>query len=217
MDPYRVVVADDHNMFRQGLKRILSEKVDLEVVGEVGDGLELLNLLNQSIHTPDLFILDISMPNLRGIEAIQEIKTIRPNAKILILTMHKEKEYFYQAISAGADGYLLKEDADTELFSAIETIRRGRVYISPVLSEESIQDWVDVARGKRELPFARSLTMREKEVLKLIAEGKSSKEIADLLFISPRTVERHRSNMMDKLDLKKTADLVKYAIQNGYI
>lgn len=215
MNPYRIVVADDHNMFRQGLKRILSEMADLEVVGEVGDGLELLKRLNEL--TPHMVILDISMPNLRGIEAIREIKTIRPDAKILILTMHKDKEYLYQAISSGANGYLLKEDADTELFSAIETIRRGRIYLSPFLSEESKEDWAEIARGKRDLPFAESLTTREKQVLKLIAEGKSSKEIADLLFISVRTVERHRANIMEKLNLKKTADLVKYAIQKGYI
>jgi len=215
MNPYRIVVADDHNMFRQGLKRILSEMADLEVVGEVGDGLELLKRLNEL--TPHMVILDISMPNLRGIEAIREIKTIRPDAKILILTMHKDKGYLYQAISSGANGYLLKEDADTELFSAIETIRRGRIYLSPFLSEESKEDWAEIARGKRDLPFAESLTTREKQVLKLIAEGKSSKEIADLLFISVRTVERHRANIMEKLNLKKTADLVKYAIQKGYI
>lgn len=215
MNPYRIVVADDHNMFRQGLKRILSEMADLEVVGEVGDGLELLKRLNEL--TPHMVILDISMPNLRGIEAIREIKTIRPDAKILILTMHKDKEYLYQAISSGANGYLLKEDADTELFSAIETIRRGRIYLSPFLSEESKEDWAEIARGKRDLPFAESLTTREKQVLKLIAEGKSSKEIADLLFISVRTVERHRANIMEKLNLKKTADLVKYAIKKGYI
>jgi DNA-binding NarL/FixJ family response regulator len=215
MNPYRIVVADDHNMFRQGLKRILSEMADLEVVGEVGNGLELLKRLNEL--TPHMVILDISMPNLRGIEAIREIKTIRPDAKILILTMHKDKEYLYQAISSGANGYLLKEDADTELFSAIETIRRGRIYLSPFLSEESKEDWAEIARGKRDLPFAESLTTREKQVLKLIAEGKSSKEIADLLFISVRTVERHRANIMEKLNLKKTADLVKYAIKKGYI
>jgi DNA-binding NarL/FixJ family response regulator len=213
--PYHIVLADDHVILRQGLKRILGEATDLEVVGEAGDGLELLNLVNRL--TPHMVILDISMPKLRGIEAIREIKMIHPEVKVLILTMHKDKEYLYQAISAGADGYLLKEDADTELFSAIETIRQGRVYVSPFLSEESKEDWLQIVRGKQNPPFAESLTTREKEVLKLIAEGKSSKEIGNLLFISARTVERHRANIMDKLNLKKTADLVKYAIQKGYI
>jgi DNA-binding NarL/FixJ family response regulator len=186
------------------------------VVGEVDCGLELLKLLQKLV--PDLIILDISMPNLRGIEAIHEIRIVHPDVKILILTMHKDKEYLHQAISAGADGYLLKEDADTELSSAIKTIRHGRFYISPLLSEELTDDWIRTWRGKSKLPIQlESLTIREREVLKLIAEGKSSKEIGELLFISVRTVERHRANIMEKLNLKKTADLVKYAIQKGYV
>ena len=213
---YRVVLADDHLMFRQGLKKILEERADLEVIGEVNCGLELLKLLQELV--PDLVILDISMPNLRGIEAIQEIKRMHPQVKILILTMHKDKEYLHQAISAGAEGYLLKEDADTELFSAIEKIRHGKIYVSPALSEELADDWAQIRRGDRK-PSSEltALTVRERQVLKLIAESKSSKEIGDLLFISVRTVERHRANIMDKLNLKKTADLVKYAIQKGYV
>jgi DNA-binding NarL/FixJ family response regulator len=216
MEPFRIVLADDHILVRQGLKRILEEMADLEVIGEAGDGLELLKLLEKI--TPQMILLDISMPNLRGIEAIHEIKALHPETKILILTMHKDKEYLYQAISAGANGYLLKEDADTELSTAIETVRRGRNYISPLLSEDLTDDWAHTYRGKSKLPYEPdNLTTREREVLKMIAEGKSSKEMADLLFISVRTVERHRANLMDKLGLKKTADLVKYAIQKGYV
>ena len=209
-------IADDHVILRQGLKRILGEAADLEVVGEAGDGLELLTLLNKL--TPDIVILDISMPNLRGIEAIREIKMVHSDVKILILTMHKDKEYLYQAISAGAAGYLLKEDADKELFSAIQRIRQGKVYISPYLSEELTDDWAKIHRGDYTPSMEQEkLTTREKEILKLIAEGKSSKEIAELLFISARTVDRHRANIMGKLNFKKTADLVKYAIQKGYV
>ena len=131
--------------------------------------------------------------------------------------MHKDKEYLHHSISAGAQGYLLKEDADEELFSAIEMIQRGRIYISPFLSEESREDWAKAVRGKWNPSFAESLTSREREVLKLIAEGKSNKEIGSLLFISFRTVERHRANIMVKLNVKKTADLVKYALQKGYL
>jgi DNA-binding NarL/FixJ family response regulator len=132
--------------------------------------------------------------------------------------MHKETEYFQQAISAGANGYLLKEDADSELFSAIEKIRHGKIYISPVLSDELTDEWAEMQRGDRKpVSQLKRLTVREREVLKLIAESKSSKEIADLLFISPRTVERHRANLMEKLSFKKTADLVKYAVQKGYV
>ena len=215
MSPFQIILADDHVLFRKGLKRILRERSDLEVVGEAGDGLELLTLLKRL--TPHMVVLDISMPNLRGIEAIHEIKMIHPDVKVLILTMHKDKEYLHHSISAGAQGYLLKEDADEELFSAIETIQRGRIYISPFLSEESREDWAKVVRGKWNLPFTESLTSREREVLKLIAEGKSNKEIGSLLFISFRTVERHRANIMVKLNVKKTADLVKYALQKGYL
>jgi len=215
MSAFQIVLADDHLMFRQGLRKILEERVDLKVIGEATCGLELLKLLQELV--PDLVILDISMPNLRGIEAVREIKSLCPNVKILILTMHKEREYLYQSISAGADGYLLKEDADTELFSAIKTIQQSRIYISPTMADDSKDDWARMARGEKTIPFGDPLTTRERQVLKLIAEGKSSKDIAELLFISIRTVERHRANLMDKLGLKKTADLVKYAIQKGYV
>ena len=165
-----------------------------------------------------MIILDISMPNLRGLEAIHEIKGIYPNVKVLILTMHKDRDYLYQAIAAGAKGYLLKEDAEKELFSAIEKVRQGRIYVSPKLSEELVDDLAKTYPGDRQPPFKPDpLTPRERAVLKLITEGKSGKEIADLLFISVRTVEHHRANLMAKLNLKKTADLVKYAIQKGYV
>ena len=204
METFRIVIVDDHTLVRQGLRRIIGEMADLEVIGEAGDGLELLKLLEKI--TPHMILLDISMPNLRGNEAIREIKALHPEVKILILSMHKEKEYLYQAISAGANGYFLKEDADTELFTAIGTIRRGKIYISPLLSGDVADDWAQTYRGKSKLPYEPdNLTTREREVLKMIAEGKSSKTIADLLFISVRTVERHRAN------------LVKYAIHKGYL
>jgi DNA-binding NarL/FixJ family response regulator len=213
VNPFKIVLADDHNMLRQGIKKLIQESKDMVVVGEVNDGLELLDLLKKN--TPNLVILDISMPNLRGIEAAQEIKMIYPEVKILILTMHKRKEYLSHAISAGADGYLLKEDTDAELFSAIETIRQGGFYVSPLLSSTLTEDLIQIYRGNGK-PLDEPLTNRERQVLKLIAEGKSTKEIADVLFISPRTVEHHRANMMKKLNLKKIADLVKYAIRKGF-
>jgi len=215
MDRYRIILADDHLLLRAGLKRILEGMAGLEVVGEAGNGLELLHLLHKlSAH---MIILDISMPNMRGIEAIHEIKAIRPDLKILILTMHKDKEYLHQAVSMGADGYLLKEDADTELFSAIGIIRQGKIYLSPYFTSDLADEWAKIHRGESK-PFSEpdQLTTREKEILKLIAEGKSSKEIADLLFISVRTVEHHRANIMNKLKMRKTAELVKYAIEKGY-
>jgi DNA-binding NarL/FixJ family response regulator len=200
---------------RHGLRRILEERDNLEIAGEVGDGLELLSLLNKV--NPDLIILDLSMPNLRGIEAIPEIRHIRPNAKVLMLTMHKEEEYLYQAISAGADGYLLKDDAEKELFLAIEHIQSGKIYISPGLADQSMQNWARMRRGEDNVLSADALTVRQREILKLIAEGKSNKEIGDLLYISVRTVERHRANMMSKLNVRKTAELVQYALRKHYI
>ena len=159
------------------------------------------------------------MPNLRGLEATREIKTLDPGIKVLILTMHKEREYLYHALTAGAEGYLLKEDADGELISAIETLRQGGTFISSLMSAQMADIFVDKFRsGGVPLEFPEEpLTVREREIVKLIAEGKSSKEIGELLFISSRTVQHHRANIMRKLRLKKTTDLVKYAIQKGYI
>ena len=211
MNPYRIVLADDHSLFRQGLKGILEETEDFKVVSEAGDGIELLALLNRV--KPHLIILDISMPNLRGIETIPEIKKIHPEVRILVVTMHNDKEYLYQAISQGADGYFLKKDAGTELFSAIERIQKGKIYVSPSLSVDLADHWEGIREGVKKT----ILTNREKEVLSLIAGGKSNKEIADILYISVHTVERHRANLMEKLNLKKTADLVKYAIEKGYV
>ena len=214
MESYRIVLADDHVIFREGMKRLIQEEPGLEVVGEANDGSELLERLNDL--DPDLVILDISMPDTGGIEAAREIKKHHPHLKVLILTMHKKKEYLYHAISAGAQGYLVKEDSDIELFSAIETIRKGDVYVTHLLTGELAEDLSSIFKvdGKRSMD---SLTKREKEVLKLIAEGKLNKEIADLLFISVRTVENHRANILRKLKLKKTADLVRYAIGHGII
>jgi len=212
MDKYRIVLADDHPLLRQGLKKIIHENGVMKVIGEAGDGMALLKLLPKT--NPDLVIIDISMPKLRGIEAIPKIKTIHPQVKILILSMHGDKEYLFQAISAGADGYLLKEDADSELFNAIETIFQNKIYISPMLADLTREDWVDLCRQKDK---AKTMTPREQEIIKLIADGKTSKEIADLLFISYRTAERHRANIMKKFGLKKTADLVKFTIKKGYV
>jgi len=215
MKSYHILLADDHVLLRQGLKNIIEKMADLKIVGEAGDGLELLQLLHKL--TPHLIILDISMPHLRGLEAIREIKAIHPGVKVLMLTMHKDREYLHEAISAGAQGYLLKEDADTELYSAIQAIRQGKLYLSPFFSRGLIEDWAQNLRRELNLSPEEALTTREREIAKLIAEGKSSKEIADLLFISPRTVERHRANIMEKLNLRKTADLVRYAMEKGFV
>jgi DNA-binding NarL/FixJ family response regulator len=208
LEPYTLVLADDHAMFRKGIKRILTGVDDLEVIGEAGDGLELLTLLKEI--SPHLVILDIAMPNLRGLEATREIKRTYPQMKILLLTMHRKKEFIEQAVKAGADGYLLKEDADTELLQAIKFIRQGEKFISSLLTSEL----TGLITGKT-TPKG-PLSLREREVMQLLVEGKSSKEIADALYISIFTVRRHRESIRRKLNLKSMADLIKYAIDHGY-
>jgi DNA-binding NarL/FixJ family response regulator len=213
---YRVILADDHVLVRQGLKRILAETGDLQVVGEACDGLELLDVLAKS--AADLVVLDISMPRLRGIEAIHEIRALYPDVAILILTMHKDMEYLHLALSSGAKGYVLKDDAEKELFDAIARVRQDKTYVSPHFSEELVDDFVHLRKGEGKRNFdIDPLSPRERQIAKLIAEGHSSKEIAEFLFISVRTVDNHRARIMEKLNLKKVTDLVKYAIEKGYL
>jgi DNA-binding NarL/FixJ family response regulator len=212
MSSYRIILADDHALFRSGVRRILEEVPGVEVVGEAADGMGLLALLKEM--TPDLVILDISMPRLRGLEAIQEIKTSHPQVQVLILTMHKDEEYLSYALGAGAAGFILKQDADPELLEALTTIRRGKTYLSPAISEV-VPDLLR-RRQKPDGTPKEVLTHREREILTLLADGKSSKEIGELLFISLRTVQNHRANIMKKLKVKRTTDLIKYAVQKGY-
>jgi DNA-binding NarL/FixJ family response regulator len=211
---YRIVLAEDHILVREGIKKIIEAFADLEVVGEVSDGLQLLDFLKRL--PVNMVILDISMPNLSGIEATKEIKRNFPQVKVLILTMHKKREYLNDALAAGADGYLLKEDAAKELLTAIRKIRQAEVYVSPLLSAELATLYAQTRRQMPDLAVEERLTPREIEIIKLIAEGKSSKEIGALLFLSFRTIQNHRTKIMRKLKLKKNIDLVKYAIQMGY-
>ncbi|MEJ2034348.1 MAG: response regulator transcription factor, partial [Deltaproteobacteria bacterium] len=180
----------------------------LQVVGEASDGLELLKLLESS--TPDLILLDISMPRFNGIAAAEDIKKRYPTVKILILTMIKSRQFIHRALEIGVNGYLLKENAFSDLISAIRTIQNGNNYLSPLIADQMMQ--IVAGRVRPENP----LTKREALVLQLLSEGKSSREIAELLFISIHTVNCHRSNIRRKLNLQKTADLVKYALHKGH-
>jgi DNA-binding NarL/FixJ family response regulator len=208
METYTIVLADDHAMFREGARKIIERINDVSISGEVNDGLELLEFLKSS--SPEMVIIDISMPNLRGLEAIREIKRTYPKVKILVLTMHKKKAFVRQALKDGADGFLLKEDVGGELIRAVHTIRKGNKYLSPLLSGL-------LANLTLEEEETEVLTRREREVLKLLAEGKRTNEIARALYISPYTVRRHRANIMEKLGLNNLAELVKYAISQNYI
>jgi len=213
MEKYSIILADDHVLMRQGIKEIINNGENIEVIGEVGDGLSLIKMVKGM--QPDLVIMDISMPEVRGIEATAEIKSLFPDVKILILTMHKDPEFLFHSFSAGADGFLLKEDTNNELFTAINTIRRNRPYVSPFFSKVLVDSLVNACRGE-DIYQGEILTTREKQVLKLLAEGKANKKVADMLHISLFTVQHHRANLMKKLNLGNMADLVKYAIRKGY-
>jgi len=212
--PYQIILADDHVLFREGIKRVVEAIPGLQVVGEAGDGLELLDLLKNKM-VPDLLILDLTMPHLQGIEAAREIKKLYPDLKILILTMHKSKEHLGRGLTAGAHGYLLKENAYADLVVAIDTIRQGETYISPLISPQLPEAFRQKCLGEP-TDLGEALTTREIEVLKLLAAGKSSPEIGEVLHISPFTVQKHRSNIKKKLNIRKNADLIKYAIRQGY-
>ena len=208
MSSYSIVLADDHVMFREGIRKIIERIEETVVSGEVNDGLELIDLLKNSC--PNLVILDIAMPNMRGLEAIREIKKHYPQVQILVLTMHRKKEFIRQALADGADGFLLKEDPSGELVRAVQTLKSGGKYLSRLISGDLITLTV-------EQDHSDSLTSREREVLTLLAEGKKTQEIALALFISAHTVRRHRYNIMEKLNINNLADLVKYAISQSYI
>lgn len=211
---YTIVLADDHVLIRHGIKNIIKLDNELEVIGEVSNGEELLECLNK--HTPDLVILDISMPKITGIEAVALVKKKYPKVKVLILTMHKNKQYFYQSMSGGADGYLMKDDSDDELLLAIRKIQSGKNYISPMLTDDFTTDIISAHRNQQSLPF-RGLTKREHEVLQLVVEGYTSKDVAQKLCLSPRTVDHHRARLLKKYNLKNSADLVSFAVRNGFV
>ena len=209
MKPYHIIIADDHSLLREALKKSIEEVPGLKVIGEAGDGIDLMGLLIKT--TPDLIILDISMPILPGLDAAKIIKARNPDIKILILTMHKSGEFLRRALAVGIEGYLLKENALADLVTAIETIRRGGNYISSLLGGKILREGIGLRLS------GEVLSPREIEILKLVAQGKSSKEIADSLSLSIMTVYNHRVNIKNKLNLKKNAELVRYAIEKGYI
>lgn len=214
MSMYKIILADDHALMREGIRNLIDQADDLKVIAETGDGTELLNLLKRT--TPDMVILDISMPGLRGIEAAREIHCLYPKVDILILSMHKRQEFLSMALEAGASGYVLKEDTGEELLHAIDQVRHGRTYLSAKLASLYSNDIISICRGNHK-QHADPLTHREREILKLIAEGHTDRQVSEMLFISFRTVQRHRFNIREKLNLKSTADLVKYAIARGYV
>jgi DNA-binding NarL/FixJ family response regulator len=212
--PCRVILADDHVLIRHGIKNIIAREAHLQIVGEVKDGEELLDCLEQNL--PELVILDISMPKINGVDLTIILKNKYPSVKILMLTMHTNKQYFYRAMSAGADGYLIKSDSEHELLLAIQKISNGHTYISPLLLDEFTDDAMKAYRNQ-ESTVSVGLTGREKQILALVVDGHTSKDIAAKLNLSPRTVDHHRSSLLRKFKMKNSVDLVNYAVRNGYV
>jgi DNA-binding NarL/FixJ family response regulator len=212
----RIIIGDDHKLFRQGLRKILEERPDWEIVAEAGDGREAVRHA-LAMH-PDVVVLDISMPLLNGIEVTRQLVRRLPQTRILILSMHTEEAYVVQALQAGAHGYLLKDSAAKELIRAIDVVAGGKSFFSPAAAKIMLDDYVKrVSEHGGVADRYDSLSEREREIFQLVAEGRSSKEIAVLLSVSPTTVETHRAHIMQKLDVHNTAELVLYAVRRGVI
>ena len=214
MNRIRVLLADDHTILRDGIRALLVDQADIEVIGEAEDGLSTVKMVGKL--KPDVVIMDIAMPLLNGLEATRQIQRDYPQVKVLILTMHENEEYIRQVLAAGALGYVLKDAAAHDLLSAIRAVHQGEAVLSPAITRLVIEDylrWGDI----RPEDTSNGLTPREREILQLIAEGYTNKEIAEILSLSVKTIQSHRSNLMSKLDLHDRGELIKYAIQKKII
>ena len=209
-----ILVADDHALVREGIIAILRLHGDLEVAAEAADGKEAIQ--KAAKHKPDIVLMDIAMPGLGGLEATMEIKKNHPEIKILVLSQYDDKEYVNRLLKAGVSGYILKHAVGTDLISAIRAVARGESYLYPAITSSVIDDYLHKRDANLDDPYDR-LTDREKQVLKLIAEGNSNKEIADMLSLSVKTVIAHRANLMEKLDIHNRTELVKFALKQGVI
>jgi len=214
MEKIRVLIADDHRLVRAGIRSLLEGHSDIEVVGEAGSGQEAIE---QTMRLqPDVILMDIAMGDLSGLEATQEIKERAPQVNVLALTMHDREEYFFAMLKAGALGYVLKESEPSELLAAIRAVQRGEAFLSPGVTKAVLEDYLAQHPNQIASRYD-SLSLREKEVLRLAAEGKTTREMADILHLSAKTVEKHRASMMHKLGLHSLPELIKYAIRKGLI
>jgi two-component system response regulator NreC len=215
MRKIRIVLADDHKLMRSGLRVLLEQQPDLTVVGEASDGRDAVALV--ASQRPDVLVMDIGMPSLNGIEAAAQITQSHPEVSIVMLSMHSDEGYVLRALKAGAKGYLLKDSAEADLIRAVHAVAEGKSFFSPAVSKVLLDDYVrKLKRSGTEDPYD-LLTPREREILQLVAEGKSNKEIAQLLNLSVYTVETHRSNIMEKLNLHGVPELILYAVRKGII
>lgn len=216
MSKIRILLADDHAILRAGLVRLLGEEKDIEVVGEAENGREAVQKALE-LH-PDIVLMDIGMPVMNGMEATKQIKKRDADVKVLVLTMHDNEEYLFQVLQAGAAGYVLKKAADSDLVNAIHVVSRGDCFLYPSAAKMVVEDYLDkLKHGQEPTSSFDTLTDREREILTLVAEGHTNREIAETLFISVKTVETHKANIMEKLNLHKRAELVKYAIKKGML
>jgi DNA-binding NarL/FixJ family response regulator len=211
----RIVLAEDHTILRQGLRALLSADPGFEIVGEACDGREAVRCVEKM--APDLLLMDLSMPRMNGMEAIREIKKRYPQTRIIALTVHREEEYLVTTLQAGAEGYVLKDATHEELVLAINSVMAGKPYLSPAVAGKIIEGYLEKKNTERPVSSRQKLSPREREVLKLIAEGYRNKQIAAELCISLKTVEKHRANLMKKLDLHNTAALTVYAVGKGLV
>lgn len=211
----KIVIADDHNIVRQGLQRILDAEPDFKVVGDADNGIRAVALVEEKL--PDILVVDLMMPGLNGLEVTRQVSKQTPRTRIIILSMHQDDGYILQALRAGAKGYVLKESTTTELVQAIHEVMAGERYLSKKLNNKFIDLLINQVDEQMQVDPYEQLTNREREVLQLVAEGRSSVEIAQLLTISSRTVEAHRFNITKKLNLLNTAEIVRYAIKRGII
>lgn len=212
---YRVLIAEDHTILREGLRSLLSSDPSIEIAGEASNGGDAVRLATTL--APDLALMDISMPGMTGIEAIMEIKKRTPEIRVLALTVHKTEEYVHETLQAGADGYVLKDATYAELMLAVKAVLNGKTYLSPAISEHVVNGFLGGGRNAQTQSTWDALTHREREVLKLVAEGHSNKHIADYLCLSVKTVEKHRSNLMRKLDMHNASTLTAFAISKGLV
>jgi DNA-binding NarL/FixJ family response regulator len=211
----KIVLAEDHKILREGLKSLLRGEDALEVIGEAEDGFQAIRCVEE--YGPDLLLLDLSMPRMDGISAIKEIKSRFPETRVLALTIHESDDYILETFKSGADGYCLKEADRSELLSAIRTVLSGKRYISPGISDRVLEGYLEGRKTLKSTSSWDSLTEREKEIIKLIGEGYKNKEIADYLCISVKTVEKHRSNLMRKLDIHTASALATLAVEKGLV
>jgi two-component system, NarL family, response regulator NreC len=211
----RILLADDHNVMRGGLRLLLERQPGFKVVGEASDGRQAVEQAEAT--KPDIIVLDIAMPNLSGIEAAQRISSLLPQTRIIILSMHSDESYVLRALKAGAKGYLLKDSAENDLIEAIRAVDEGKAFFSPEISNIMVEDYVREMKRRGAEDSYELLTPREREILQMLAEGKSNKHIATVLDLSLYTVETHRRNLQDKLNLHSFAELILYAVRKGII